>query len=201
MLADEGRQQTFDPNSIPGWVYVAGAVLVVVVLLVALIGGWLVYRRMRRSGTWRRTMLNLQAEGMPAGPRRELAELRLELDQALGDARGAITALDAGGGAQGDLASLVRRLEAIGGGLSAQLDVLGRTVQDDGLAAMLPSLAPRVADVQQISGRICAASAASMGGAAQTELEDVTGDVRDELTALDAGVTALKALSADVSGA
>lgn len=193
MLADEGPSA--DYSQVPPTVYVIGAVVVVVLLIAAAVALFLVYRWARRSGAWRRTSLALQAEAL-SGPRRDLARMRIDVDEALATARAAVAAAGDGGSTVGDLDVLVDQLQSMGERLAAQLDRLsGGAVSASALERMLPPLRARVDDMGRLAGQLAEAAAAAVGGAAGVELEGITAGVADELGVLDARVAALRELA------
>lgn len=193
MLADEGP--SVDYSQIPPIVWIIAAVVVAVLVIVVVVAAVVFYRRARRSGVWRRASLGVQAEAL-AGPHRDLARLRLELDQHLATARTALAAASEGGSTVGDLDVLVDQLQAMGGRLAAQLDRLaGGAVSADALGRMLPPLRARVDDVGRLAGQLAEAAAGAVGGAAGVELEGITAGVADGLGILDARVAALRELA------
>ncbi len=84
-LADDSAPQV---NLSPGLLTVA-AIIIGVLLLVGLLVGLIVYRRLKRSGQLRRLTMTVEAEARPPGPKRDLAELAIELEGALTGARSA----------------------------------------------------------------------------------------------------------------
>ncbi|MGI9032978.1 MAG: hypothetical protein ACR2HY_04725 [Acidimicrobiales bacterium] len=193
VLADEGP--SVDYSQIPPAVYVIGAVVVAVLILAAIVAALVLYRRARRSGAWRRASLVVQAEAL-SGPRRDLAQLRLDLDESLATAQAVVAAAGEGGSTVGDLDLWVGQLQAAGGRLAAQLDRLsGGTMSETALARILPPLRARVDDVGRVAGQLADATAAAVGGAAGVELEAITAGVADELGVLDARVAALRELA------
>ena len=84
----------------------------------------MIYIQARRAGRWMRTTLNRQLVNLAPGPGRDLVRMRARLDRCLQGARGAVATATANGEAVGDLSLLCARLEAAGGRLDAQLEVI-----------------------------------------------------------------------------
>lgn len=95
----------------PGLLLALGAVLLVL-LVATVITIWVVVRRLRRSAVVGRGLLQLKAQGLPAGPARELAGLRLSLRSTTDYTTNSIALAERSGRPVGDLS-------ALGGGLLA----------------------------------------------------------------------------------
>jgi len=97
----------------PETLLILGAVLLVL-LVVAVILGWIVFRRARRNPSIRRWMGELRTKAQPAGPMREIAELRARLQQSRTRAHNAVAQAEEHGtwrSAPADLPALARRLD------------------------------------------------------------------------------------------
>ena len=105
----------------------------------------MIYIQARRAGRWMRTTLNRQFVNLAPGPGRDLVRMRARLDRCLQGARGAVATATANGEAVGDLCLLCARLEAAGGRLDAQLEVIaGADLSPSMLNAALKPLRARV---------------------------------------------------------
>src|SRR5690348_10730451 len=82
------------------------------------------YRKIRRDPRVSRTVLLMHERTSPPGPRRSLMHLRVRLGDAVASARAAVAIIQAHGSVQGELASLVRRLDRVAAPLDAQLRLM-----------------------------------------------------------------------------
>lgn len=104
----------------PG-VLIALLVAAAVLLVVAAITGWLLWRRVRRSGILargrsvaQRGLLTVGAQALPPGPRRDLAGLQAQVSGSRAELAGQAEAAAASGGYLGDLPVVLPRLDADG---------------------------------------------------------------------------------------
>ena len=192
MFADEGQQ--FNWNSIPAGVYVAIAAVVGVLLVILFVVAFIAYRRARRSGTWRRAKLTLQAVVFGPGPQQELAKLRLRLDQSLAAATGSVTA-SRDVGAASRLDSVNDQLQRAGQRIARQLDVISTTTTGGALDRILNPLQRRVDDIERLASQIVDAAGAAMAGDAGVELDELTRSVADEIETVNLRLDALRELS------
>lgn len=196
VLAQEGQPEgpQFDWTSIPSGVYVGAAIVISVLLLLLLVAGLLAYRRVKRTGSWRRMSLTVQAEALGPGARRDLARLRLRLDDAINSLASATTAArDAG--AAGDLEMLAAQLTATGTRLAQQLDLLADAVNEQTLKGVAPMLTEQVETIDRLASQLVQAAARAVMGASSVELDQLTGAVSDELKMVGYRVDALRELS------
>jgi hypothetical protein len=161
--------------------------------LVAAVVVGLLLRWAQRRGLLRRAKLRAQVEGASVGVRRQLAQCRLDLDQALTDADQAVGAINGSGASVDSLQLLVAQLDQVGGRLRVQLDSLTR-MGDRNLEQMLPPVAASVGQVREISDRLAGAAGATMGGAADAELHALTAGASDALAVLDQRLLTLREL-------
>ncbi|GAA3134626.1 hypothetical protein GCM10020255_009290 [Rhodococcus baikonurensis] len=107
-------------------------VVVVVFLAAAAVTGWLLWRRMRRSGVLargraaaERGLLTVGVQALPAGPRRDLAALQTQVGRSRAElARQADAASATSGGYLGDLPMVLPQLDADGVRLERALAAL-----------------------------------------------------------------------------
>lgn len=193
LYADGGDSQV-DLTSIPVGVYIATAIVILALILVLVIAAYVAYRRSKRTGSWRRAKLTVQSEALPPGPQRQLARLRLRLDNALSAASSAVL-VSSDVAVAGNLASVNEQLQQVGHRISHQLDVLAETGANIALQRLLIPLQNRVDDVERLAGQIADAAGAALGGAADVDLTDLTGAVAEELQTVNLRVDALRELS------
>lgn len=192
----------FLDTEIPWWVYfltpqVVATLLIaaLVLLLIAAIVGLIAYRRFRHDPRVGRAKLMLLEQYGTPGPRRNLARLRLRLEEAVQGAHRAVASLDASGGPRGELASLAHRLETAAHALDAQLRFLQSERDDATLRDLLRLARDRVEELEAIVQRIRTAVFASLNGEMDTTITELTTDVDREVLALQAGVDALRAMT------
>ena len=97
----------------PETLLILGAILFVL-LVVATILGWVIFRRLRRNQSIRRWASELRMKAQPPGPKRELGELRARLRESRTRANTAVAQAEERGSwrsAPADLPTLARRLE------------------------------------------------------------------------------------------
>lgn len=102
---------------------VLGAVLLVL-LLVAVLVAWIVVRRLRRNPKVRGWVGDLRTKAQPAGPMRDLSELRARLRDIRGRASTAVAQAEDSGAwrsAPADLPTLARRLDESAADLDARM--------------------------------------------------------------------------------
>jgi len=201
MRADGGDGGGFGVDLTPLWRWLLTsvgltvvAVVVVLLIVVTVVAGLLLRRAIRRrlrAGRQfvDRAMTGWRAQALPAGPRRRLAELRAQLEDAL-----AATDRQAGQvrpGAAAPLAllpELTGQLRAAGRSMDAHLRELEREPDDGRLTVALPAAERQV-------GEWCTASASvregvrSAGAAATAgQVHELTAQVELEVAAVQAGV-------------
>lgn len=155
------------------------------------------WRRVRRDPRWiRRTMLVQEKTSAP-GPRRSLFQLRLRLADAIASAKQSVAVLEAHGGVRGDVASLVRRLERVAAPLDAHLHLMQSEPDLRLLAEMLSPAGARVAEIENIVRHVRGAAYTALSGDMEGTVAAITADMEREVTALQAGVSTLHALSMD----
>lgn len=171
------------------------AVLITVFVLLVLLGvaSWLVWRRVRRSGRLERGMAVLRAATLPEGPRREIAELRVELHDSLAQSRRVVgnTAL---GVTPASLADLQRRLRRSGEELDVRLQLLVDEPDTGLLTRLLPRLRERVAAITANSSALRQTAlqfGEELDASRRALLEQ---DLHDEIAGLESGVREVRAL-------
>lgn len=167
------------------------AVVVLVLLAVASLVAWRIWRAVHRSGALERGLLQMRAAGA-SGPTQELAALRLRLRDSLVQTSRVLQTLP--GLDAGRLAELNRRLQAIGDDLDAELRLLEREPDRDYLTRILPSLRTRVG--QLLTGSIGLRETA-MGLGDAFAIEDPTQleqDISDEISSLKDAVTEVRSI-------
>lgn len=134
--------------------------LALLLFLIAVVGTWLLVRRLRRSGTVRRWaesgLLNARAHALPPGPAREVAELRVQVQGVRDRARDAGAAAqrqDASGSAQAQLPALGARVEQTAAGLDERLAAMERHPPER-VENVLPELREQVRRVEEAEGTL-----------------------------------------------
>lgn len=203
-LADGG-------DGVPSAVFVPSAGLILgallaLLILVVLLGGvaWWGWRRVRRSGVVGRGMLQARAVTAPAGPQREIAELRRDLNAYLTQTRKvfaqASTGLTALAAPQ-VLADLLPRLEQTATALDAQLHLLQTEPDPVILNTLLPMLRERVRTITDDTVRLRQTASRLLGESDQLQRSLLEQDLRDSVTGLDAGLDEIRALPSPGRGA
>ena len=155
------------------------------------------YRRVRRDPRVSRTTLRIQEMTSPPGPRRSLAHLRIRLGDAVTSARTAVAIIQTHGSVQGELASLVRRIDRVVAPLDAQLRLMQTEPDMRFLYEMLQPARARVEEIEGIARHIRAAAYATLGGDMEGTVAQITADVAREVAALQAGMSTLRAMAMD----
>lgn len=170
------------------------AVALVVLLLVAATATWVVTRRIRGSAAVGRGLLQLKAQGLPAGPARELATLRLALDRATDYTARSVALAQQAGRPVGDLPALTRRLVGLRSALDGELALLEQEPDPARLQAVLPAARARTEEVTAAATRIRNALGQVEAADSGADVAALTADVTTEINALQAGVATLREL-------
>lgn len=173
---------------------VALAVVVLVLLLIAATTAWVIARRVRRSVVVGRGLLQLKAQGLPPGPGRELATLRLSLEQATDYTARSVALAQQAGRPVGDLPALTRRLLGVRSALDGELALLEREPDPARLRTVLPAARARTEEVTAAATRIRNTLGQVEAADTGAEMAALTDDVATEVNALQAGVTSLRGL-------
>lgn len=125
----------------------------VLVLTAALVGvGWSARRRLRRSARVRVGLLRLRADVLPAGPRREVATLRVDLRGHLDQTDRVLHVQTVPG--PGPLKDLQSRLRAAAEDLDIQLRLLGDEPDDASMVSGLRALRDEVTGLEAGIGEL-----------------------------------------------
>jgi hypothetical protein len=173
---------------------VALAVTVLVLLLITGTTAWVITRRLRGSAVVGRGLLQLKAQGLPPGPGRELATLRLSLEQATDYTARSVALAQQAGRPVGDLPALTRRLLGVRSALDGELALLEREPDPARLRTVLPAARARTEEVTAAATRIRNALGQVEAADTGAEMAALTDDVATEVNALQAGVTSLRGL-------
>jgi len=173
------------------------ALLFVVIPVVLFLLARSAYRRIRRDPRVNRAALLVQEKTSPPGPRRSLMHLRVRLGDAVTSARAAVTVIQTHGSVQGELASLVRRIDRVAAPLDAQLRLMQSEPDMRLLYEMLQPARARVEEIEGIVRHIRTAAYATLGGDMEGTVALITADVEREVAALQAGMHTLHALAMD----
>jgi hypothetical protein len=187
---DEG---TFPWSQIPIQIYIAAAVIVFILIVVAAIVGWMLWRRARRSGAWGAAKLLLQSELDPSPARRAVANLRVEVDEAVRETNRAMQVLTDQGWPTGDLPSLTRRLESIVRPLHTELVILSHEPDEDIVRRAIPEAETRVRRACEIGDGIRQAATASLRHETDQGLDSLSADAQLEWSAIQSALDELAA--------
>ena len=157
----------------------------------------MVYIQARKAGRWMRTTLNRQLVNLAPGPGRDLVRMRARLDRCLQGARGAVATATANGEAVGDLGLLCARLEAAGGRLDAQLEVIsGANLSPSMLNAALKPLRARVDAFERVATDLATIATTSIADVHGVELDAINDGVAEVRHLVRARTGALRDLAA-----
>jgi hypothetical protein len=183
------------------YVLIAVVVLFVLVVASAAIAAVLVTRKAARAlGAGYRsvhtqvseraaaTLTTMQARTLPAGPRREVAELRHDLRRSR-DATARLLA--ASSGPLGQFPDWGRRLDQATDTLDRQLVGLQREPDPAHLSAALSSLRPLVREAITAGAELRSAIRQAGGPSAAADGSTLAGGIRDEIRAVSAGIAYL----------
>jgi hypothetical protein len=184
MLADGGEDSgTWASWLTPQVILALGAVLLVVILLVALLA-WRVYKRARRSGALERGLLALRAQALPAGPARELAELRQRLHASLTGTGQVIDRAATAGLPTAELTGLLAQLKTAGAGLEVDLRMLEREPDPDEQAAGLRLYRAQVDQLIDAAGQARQAVTRTAAEDRDSQLRELSSQVGERVSAL-----------------
>lgn len=173
-----------------------GSVLLGLLALLAVVAviALLLFLRFRRHRGLRRTVLRLRADYAESGPRAEVIDLRLHLQEELGDTRRSVRELGGAGALAGDLPDLFERLERSAERLDRYLQVLERTIEAGGGYGSLVAARERVTDVIDALRDLQRAALAALDVTTTSELQGLMQDVEREVDWVQSGVEALHEL-------
>lgn len=169
-------------------------IIALVLLLVIGLAGWLTWRRIRRSGKAARLveqgLLQARARTLPAGPHREVAQMRLGLVQSLAQTERVLRNAPGPSGLT-DLAARVGRAAA---GAQTRLQLLEREPDAALLARRLPQVRQEVEAVSADAARIRETALQFNAALDAPEQESLDADLRLEIESLEGGIATLRAL-------
>jgi hypothetical protein len=193
VLADPGGAIQVPFVLTPG--LIIGVLITVVVLLGVLItAGWLIWRRIRRSHLVERGLLQARAVTLPAGPQRDIAEMRLALNDNLTQTARVLGTLRADLAGSQLLTDLLRRLRQTATALDTHLRLLSTEPDQRFLAAMLPSLRQRTGTIQRDTLRLRQTGLRLLSEEDLLRRSLLEQDLRDSVEGLEAGLAEVRAL-------
>jgi hypothetical protein len=139
------------------------------------------------------TLTTLQARALPAGPRREVAELRLDLRRSREATAGLLAAASS---PLGHLPDLAHRLAQATDILDGQLAGLQREPDTAQISAALTVLRPPVREVTTACAELRSAIRQAGSTLATTDWSALTGGIQDEIQAVTAGIAYLRSQTA-----
>jgi len=172
-------------DQIPVQLYLVAAGVAVVLVVIAAVVAWVLWRRARRSVAWRTAKLRLQAELDPSPARRAVANLQVELDEAVRQTTLTVQVLTDDGWATADLPALTRRLATVARPLHSELTILAREPDGELVGRALPEATARVRRATEIGDGIRQAAATSLRQAADEGLDHLDADAEIEERALE----------------
>jgi hypothetical protein len=147
----------------------------------------------RVSGRTAATLTTLQARALPAGPRREVAELRCDLLRSR-DATARLLA--ATSGPLGHLPDWAHQVAQATDTLDRQLATLQREPDTAQMSAALTTLRPLVGEATTAGAELRSAIRQADSALAPTDWTALTGGIRDEIRAVSAGIAYLRSQTA-----
>jgi|GEM_PF-4406019 len=182
-LEDGGWLNLLTPETL----LILGAVLLVL-LVVALILGWIVVRRVRRNPNIRRWMGELRTKAQPPGPMREIAELRTRLQQSRTRAHNAVGQAEESGtwrSAPADLPTLARRLDDSAADLDERIAHY-EAQPEHRIREALPELHKQVGMLEKSEGSLHRGLELASLPSDTASIEQLQHDMNDEVYALEA---------------
>jgi hypothetical protein len=173
-----------------------GAVIAVLLLVLAAVAAVLLVRRVVRALGRHRATLTLQAALAPSPSRREVLRLRLRLQDEVTGVRRALRTLAVEGGATGELPRLARGIERSAAALDAQLRLLADEPHPGTVQELLPGVRSRAERLMLAAQHLRRAVFGQLGGWTAVDLDDLTAEVEREVEALASGMEAFRALAA-----
>jgi hypothetical protein len=193
VLADPGGAIQVPFVLTPG--LIIGVLITVVVLLGVLItAGWLMWRRIRRSHLVERGLLQARAATLPAGPQRDIAEMRLAVNDNLTQTARVLGTLRSDLAGSQLLTDLLRRLRQTATALDTHLRLLSTEPDQRFLAAMLPSLRQRTGTIQRDTLRLRQTGLRLLSEEDLLRRSLLEQDLRDSVEGLEAGLAEVRAL-------
>jgi hypothetical protein len=177
----------------PGLV-ITVAIIAVIVLVLAAVALWLVWRRLRRSTMVRQGLLQARAVASPSGPDRDLARLRLQLAQSLAQTHRVLVAVSGAGGAPPGLADITRRLDRAGAAVDAHLRLMEREPDPALLSRSIPGLRQRVQALSGNASRIREIALRFSDAVDAPGQDELDTDLREEISSLESGIAAVRQL-------
>jgi hypothetical protein len=139
------------------------------------------------------TLTTLQARALPAGPRQEVAKLRHDLRRSR-DATARL--LNVASGPLGHLPDLAHQLAQATDILDRQLAGLQREPETAHISAALTALRPPVREATTAGAELRSAIRQATSTLTTTDWSALTGDIRDEIHAVSAGIAYLHSQTA-----
>ncbi len=167
----------------PGVLAVIG-VLVLILILVASLAAFAVYRKARGSGALTRAFTAVQAQTLPPGPGQDLARLRQQLQQTVSSTRLSLISAQGGSPVSGDATGLSQRILEIAADLDRDLGLMLAEPDPAVQRQFVPDARERVTSLVGAAGRLRAAVVSSGGELHATQARALAGEVDDEANRL-----------------
>lgn len=171
----------------PETLLILGAVLFVLVVVAAILG-WVIFRRLRRNQNIRRWVGELRTKAQPPGPMRELGELRARLRESRTRANTAVAQAEERGSwrsAPADLPTLAQRLEESAADLDGRIARYERQPEDR-VQEAVPELRKQVALMEESEGTLHRGLELASLPSDTASIEQLQQEMNDEVYALEA---------------
>lgn len=169
-------------------------VAVFVLLFVLAVTAFVVYRKLKKRGLIEQGVMSLKAQALPAGPLRELNDLRMRLNRSVASTTRAVTAASASGEDVTSLMAVARRLSGVATRLDRDLMQLESEPEVRSQQAMLGPARDRVQAVTAAAGRVRTALLQESAALQEADAANVTADLDEEVERLSAFTQAYREL-------
>lgn len=169
-------------------------VAVFVLLFVLALTAFVVYRKLKKRGLIEQGLMSLKAQALPAGPSRELNDLRMRLNRSVASTTRAVTAASASGEDVTSLMAVAHRLSQVATRVDRDLMQLESEPDLRAQQAMLGPARDRVAAVTAAAGRVRTALLQESAALQEADAANVAADLDDEVGRLAAFTQAYREL-------
>jgi len=155
-------------------------VLFLILVVVALLTAFAVYRKARRSGALTHAFTAVQAQTLAPGPRQDLSRFRQQLQQTVSNTRLSLGSARSASPVVGDAAGLSQSILAIAADLDRDLALMLAEPDPEVQQQFVPDAPERVTSLVGAASRLRAAIVSSGGELHATQARALTGEVDDE---------------------
>ena len=185
------------PSSLLNYLMSSLATVLYTVLTMAILvsaGCYVAYRRLRRDGRWARVMGT--AAQPTSGPRRDLGQLRLKVEEAMATARQTVDIVDTVTSPGVRLEPIVEDVEHLGTQLCGVMGIVASGQSEEAVAAVVTAFAEPVDEFVELAHRVPAAFAANLSGIATFDLDQLRAQSGEALRIVEHRREPLKELAA-----